>query len=60
MLSGVRHGCVCSCCLFNLYINNLVRLLKKIGFGCILFNGINTGCALYTDVLLMSGSVMKL
>ena len=60
MLSGVRQGDMCSYWLFNLFINDVVRLLEKSGFGCI-FHGIYTGCVLYADdTLLMSGSVIKL
>jgi hypothetical protein len=60
MLSGVRQGGICSCWLFNLYINKLVRLLENSGFGC-MFNGVYSGCVFYADdIILMSGSVKKL
>ena len=45
---------------YLIYINDLARLLEKSGFGC-MFNGIYIGFVLYTDdILLMTGSGMKL
>jgi hypothetical protein len=60
MLSGVRQGGICSCWLFNLYINGLVSRLEKAGLGCMV-NGVFMGCILYADdILVMSGSLLKL
>jgi hypothetical protein len=60
MLSGVRQGGICSCWLFNLYILDLVKCLSKAGLGC-MFNSVFAGCLLYADdILIMSGSLVKL
>jgi hypothetical protein len=58
--SGVRQGGVCSCWFFNMYINELIIKLENSGFGCNL-RGIYAGCVLYADdILLISGSIVKL
>ena len=58
--SGVRQGGVCSAWIFNVYINDLIYILEDSGFGCHM-HGLFVGCILYADdVLLMSGSVLKL
>ena len=60
MKSGVRQGGVISCLLFNIYINELICKLKNSGNGCYA-SGVFTGCIFYADdVLLLSGSIIKL
>ena len=60
MKSGVRQGGVISCLLFNIYINELICKLKNSENGCYL-NGVFAGCIFYADdVLLLSGSMIKL
>jgi hypothetical protein len=58
--SGVRQGGVCSCWLFNIYVNELIIKLEESGLGCYL-HGVYAGCILYADdILLLSGSLIKL
>jgi hypothetical protein len=58
--SGVRQGGVCSCWLFNVYVNELIIRLELSGLGCRV-RCVYAGCVLYADdILLLSGSVMKL
>ena len=58
--SGVRQGGVCSCLLFNLYVNELIVKLQESGYGCKLW-GVFASCILYTDdILLISSSLIKL
>ena len=60
MLSGVRQGGICSCWLFNVYMRGLVKKLERSGFGCIM-RGPYVGCVLYADdIMLLSGSLIKL
>jgi hypothetical protein len=60
MLSGVRQGRICSCWLLNSCVLDLVNCLSKAGLEC-MFNGVFAGCLLYADdILVMSGSLMKL
>ena len=41
--SGVRQGRVCSCWMFNLYVNELIIKLEESGYGCKLW-GVFAGC----------------
>ena len=43
MRSGIREGSIISSVIFDLYINDLVSLLKSEGYGCYLRN-IYVGC----------------
>ena len=44
--SGVRQGGVCSCLLFNLYVNELIVKLQESDYGCKLW-GVFAGCIYY-------------
>ena len=58
--SSVRQGGVCSCWMFNLYVNELIVMLEDSGYGCKLW-GVLAGCILYADdILLISKSLIKL
>jgi len=58
--SGIRQGGVCSTWFFNIYINELIVLLRNSGLGCYFF-GEFAGCLMYADdVILLSGSVRQL
>ena len=58
--SGVRQGGLCSCLLFNLYVNELIVKFQESAYGCKLWS-IFAGCLLYADdILLISSSLIKL
>ena len=60
MKSGVRQGGIISCLLFDIYMNELIFKLKNSGNECYV-NGVFVGCIFYADdVLLLSGSMIKL
>ena len=45
---------------FNIYIDGIIRDLEESGLGCY-FKGVFAGCLYYADdVILLSGSVVKL
>ena len=55
----VRQGGVCSCLLFNLYVNELIVKLQESDYGCKLW-GVFAGCILYADdIWLISSSLKK-
>ena len=57
--SGSMQGGVYSGWLFNLYANELILKLQDCGFICRL-HGIFVSCILYANILLVSGSLIKL
>src|ERR1700690_652683 len=60
VLSGVRQGGILSPILFNVYVNCIIRTLRKEDRGCHVYN-IFLGCIMYADdLLLISGSVLDL
>ena len=60
ILSGVRQGGICSCWFFNIYIDGILKDLGESGLGCY-FKGVFAECLCYADdVILLSGSVVKL
>ena len=57
--NGARKGGICSCWMFNVYINDLIRALESSGLGCHI-RGVFAGRVLYADdILLLSGSLIK-
>ena len=56
----MRQGGICSCWFFNICIDGIIRDLDEGGLGCC-FKEIFAGCLCYADdVILSSGSVVKL
>ena len=60
VLSGVRQGGILSPILFNVYVNCIIKTLRKEGRGCHMHNAF-LGCIMYADdLLLLSASVLDL
>jgi len=60
VLSGVRQGGILSPILFNVYVNCIIRTLRREGRGCHIHN-VFLGCIMYADdLLLLSASVLDL
>ena len=60
ILSGVRQGGVLSPTLFNIYIDPMIKTLRKSDIGCHMYN-MFAGCIMYADdLVLLSASVFDL
>ena len=53
---GLRQGCNLSPHLFNLYIDDLAKLLERASYDPVMLNGENVSCLMYADDMLLLSS----